>query len=1110
MPAEPNRLSPGDKPIPFPSSWRKAIRIALWYAGLSSLWILGSGWTLHSLVPEPEQAALIEAIKGWVFVAVTALLLAVALARSFHALGVAIRNLEQSEAQKAAVLDSVLSAIAVLDPNGVITAVNSPWTQVTLQDPPTAPAGIRGCGVGANYLEVCRKAAAEGISEAGLAHDGIRAVLEGRRPEFTLEYSCRIQGKDRWFTMIVTPLGADRRGAVVSHNEITARKESEAALRQSEERFRMLIERASDGIILVKGRSMTYASPSARRMIGMGAGDPLDLDPDDAIHLEDRPRVRAAIEELMDKMGSVKTLQHRFRRADGDWFWVESVFTNLVGVPGIDAIVINFRDITERKRDEEELIYRQALLDEMGRLAKVGGWELEVATGKGRWTEEVTRIHDLEATGDASGLEQGLQFYPGECRQRLEEAVRRAIDPGEPYDLELEFVSARGQRKWVRTIGHPVMGPAGVVKLRGSIQDITERREFEEALRASERQLRTIFDAASVGMAQADPHSRRLLRVNGRFCRMLGYSEAELLQMEVGQTTHPEDREMDRRLFEQVAQGELSEYHVVKRYRRKDGSAVWVSLNVSAVRDREGKPVRMVAFVEDITQRLAGEEERRRLAVAMDQAVESIVITDPEGVIVYVNPAVERVTGFDRSELLGQTTKVLGSGYHAAAFYRQLWQTLRSGQVWQGRFHNKRKDGTLFVEEATISPVFDDSGRIVNFVGIKLDVTHEMELENQFRQAQKMEAVGQLAGGVAHDFNNMIGVILMQSEMAAMPADLPQRTLVGLDAIRAAAERAARLTRQLLLFSRKEVMRLQTLDLNDVVRDFSKMLVRMIGENVELQLELQGRPIQIQADSGMLEQVLMNLAINARDAMPGGGRLTIKTDLKTLDAAEAATHPDAIPGPHASIEIRDTGTGMTPEVQAHIFEPFFTTKEAGRGTGLGLATVFGIVKQHRGWITVRSVAGEGTCFEIFLPEAKAAPVPVSQEIPAEPILAGTETILLVEDDASVRASTSAVLELNGYKVYGAANGTEALELWERHRAEVALLLTDLVMPGAMGGRELARDLRGDKPGLKIVYVSGYSEELAGKSLPWAAGERFLQKPFPSSRLLKAVRSLLDD
>jgi PAS domain S-box-containing protein len=508
-------------------------------------------------------------------------------------------------------------------------------------------------------------------------------------------------------------------------------------------------------------------------------------------------------------------------------------------------------------------------------------------------------------------------------------------------------------------------------------------------------------------------------------------------------------------------------------------------------------------------ERNRAEAAHARLVTAVEQAAETIVITDLRGVILYANPAFEKTTGYTRTEALSQNPRILKSGQHDAEFYRQMWQTLGRGETWCGHFVNRRKDGSLYEEEATISPVRDAAGAIINYVAVKRDVTREVHLNAQVRQMQKMEAVGQLAGGVAHDFNNILTALNLQTSMLEMADNLPLEVREGLEQIRLATNSAADLTRQLLMFGRRQVMQLRPLDLNTVVARLAKMLQRLIGEDVRLQLHLHPVSLLICADTSMMEQVLMNLAVNARDAMPRGGRLLITTGEALVDETFAAEHPDARPGNYACLSVNDTGDGIPPEVLPQIFEPFFTTKAVGKGTGLGLATVYGIVKQHQGWIKVDSQPGQGATFRVFLPAttAPAAPSPPAR-VPANPHRSA-KTILMVEDEPAIRVSMRKLLERSGYQVLEAVNGIDALNLWLEHQGTVALLLTDLVMPGGVSGQELARRLKSGCPQLKIVYISGYNVGGSGQNLSLADGDKFVQKPFAPDQLLHLIRDSLE-
>jgi two-component system cell cycle sensor histidine kinase/response regulator CckA len=403
----------------------------------------------------------------------------------------------------------------------------------------------------------------------------------------------------------------------------------------------------------------------------------------------------------------------------------------------------------------------------------------------------------------------------------------------------------------------------------------------------------------------------------------------------------------------------------------------------------------------------------------------------------------------------------------------------------------------------------NQAGQMQRIVGAARDITENRKLEEQFRQSQKMEGIGQLAGGVAHDFNNILAVIQMQSELLKSSGNLSAEQSGFADEIGVTVQRAAALTRQLLLFSRREVFQPCDLDLSESVTSTTKMLRRILGENVQIQLKLASQPMFVHADAGMMDQILLNLAVNARDAMPNGGQLIIETSGVEFDEFAVTQSPQVRPGSFVRLNVSDSGCGIPPEILPKIFEPFFTTKDVGKGTGLGLATVFGIVQQHQDWINVYSEVNHGTTFRVYLPRlAKNAGQKSSQPV-LTTTSGGNETILLAEDDLSLRVSVRKALWQLGYRILEAPTGVKALEVWKENRDEIRLLLTDLVMPDGMTGKDLAQRILQENPKLKVIYMSGYSAEVVGKDFPLKEGVNFLTKPFQASKLAQTIRNNLD-
>jgi len=507
--------------------------------------------------------------------------------------------------------------------------------------------------------------------------------------------------------------------------------------------------------------------------------------------------------------------------------------------------------------------------------------------------------------------------------------------------------------------------------------------------------------------------------------------------------------------------------------------------------------------------RKQAEAERAKLAMAIEQAAEVIVVTDAAGTIQYVNPAFEAVTGYSRAEALGANPRMLKSGVQDDAFYRELWNTISHGGIWRGKFVNRRKDGSHYVEEATISPVKDPGDMITSYVAVKRDISRDLEVEAHLLQAQRMESIGRLAGGVAHDFNNLLSVIMSYADSAMGRVAEGDPVRQDLDEVKRAATRAGALTRQLLVFGRQQALRLVPLSLNQVVLGVETMLRRILGEDVELVQVLAPDLGVVRADPGQSEQVLMNLVVNARDAMPEGGRLLIQTANTEVESPSAEVDWGVAPGSYVKLSVADSGVGMDRQTMSRIFEPFFTTKAIGKGTGLGLSMVYGIVKQSGGAIVVRSECGRGSVFEVYLPRiAGAAIAPRGEGKPPRQATKGVETVLVVEDDEALRYAARRSLEGKGYTVLLAEDGREAKQVAEQHAGEIHLLLTDLVMP-RMGGRALAAELLRSRPQLKILYMSGYADAATLAPDAHDLEGRLLTKPFCGSDLTRKVREVLD-
>jgi len=639
----------------------------------------------------------------------------------------------------------------------------------------------------------------------------------------------------------------------------------------------------------------------------------------------------------------------------------------------------------------------------------------------------------------------------------------------------------------------------------------------------NEARYRALFDNPVIGIRISSvAEGGRIVEANSTYQKMLGYSEEELRERTVFDLTHPEDLPRNRELFADLTAGRSSSYQFEKRFVRKDGSIFWGRLTVYPLGDERGRVTHHIGLVEDVSERRGTKEalqaSTERLQAVLNAAVDGIVLIDPSGIIQSINPSVQKMFGYPPEELVGHNVKVLMPEPYREEHDGYLARYMATGEariIGIGRqVAGRRRDGSTFPVDLAVSEV--RHGGEIFFLGTLRDISERVRLEDEIRQAQKMEAIGRLAGGVAHDFNTLLGTIRGYSEMllSALPREETLRRHV--EQILHAALRGAQLTRQLLVFSRRQEIQAQAVDLRRLLADVEVMLERLIGEDIELIQQIAPQLGPVWGDSGELHQVILNLVVNACDAMPFGGSLTLS--LRHLDVDEEIAVEDGRlpPGPYVLLQVTDTGLGMDEETRRRIFEPFFTTKGPGKGTGLGLSTVHAIVRRSKGGIAVESQPGEGSTFRVYLPCAGAAAAREEVEPAVEPEEVATagsdgghgETLLLVEDDDMFRGLLRQVLESQGYQVLVAENPAVALEITAAHGDAIQLLLSDMVMPGG-NGADLAHKLDGQYPEMKVVLMSGYTDDaLASREADTTTADAFLEKPFATQDLLRLIRELL--
>lgn len=766
----------------------------------------------------------------------------------------------------------------------------------------------------------------------------------------------------------------------------------------------------------------------------------------------------------------------------------------------IARVIEHLRDITEERRKREALResekrYRHLfeysidgvlILDEQGAIRQAN---IRAADMMGYTRDRMLELNfrDICRPEDRPRIDAFLAQLRDESQVRIESVLKRKNGSTFPAEIAAGIFS--------RDNGHFA---------HAYLRDISRRRQIEEGLRQSEEKYRLLVENQTDLIIQVD-HEWRPLFVSPSYCELFWKEERNLLSKPYMHKIHEEDI---RETAEAIASldHEPRTCYIEHRAWTKHGWR-WLGWNYRAIPDEDGSVLHIIGVGRDITARKTAEAERELLSIAIEQAAETVLVTDRSGRIQYVNPAFERITGYTREEALGRNPRILRSGHHDRAFYENMWNTINAGEVWSGHFINRCKDGTLYEEEAFISPVKTASGDIRGFVAVKRDVTRERELQQQLIQSQKMEAIGQLAGGIAHDFNNLLLVIKGNVELFDY-LDESERKDVLVD-IGSAVDRAASLTRQLLAFSRKQAIQPRVTSMAHIIREMEKLLLRLLGEDVNLNTHVAADTSNVLVDMGQIEQVLMNLAVNARDAMPRGGILTIRAENVAITRRDVGDRKKLAPGRYVLITVSDTGPGVPEAIRAHIFEPFFTTKGRQKGTGLGLSVVYGIVRQHNGHIYMHNAPEGGAVFEMFLPACSREEQEAAALIHgAENINGAGRRILLVEDDAQVRSICARSLQARGFAVDEADSAERAVELIEQENRTYDLLFVDMVMPGE-SGLSFAERIREKHPDWPIMLTSGYSEEHAHLDLLGKPRFPMIHKPYDLSLLYAMIAKQLN-
>jgi PAS domain S-box-containing protein len=690
----------------------------------------------------------------------------------------------------------------------------------------------------------------------------------------------------------------------------------------------------------------------------------------------------------------------------------------------------------------------------------------------------------------------------------VQETILFCVRRREPIlRMEYRIVRKDGESRWINDRRQMIYDEGGrLLYIDGLCLDISDQKKAEEELRAAFKGAeaeRARTEAIIAGMGDGiSIHSSgyAILYENKVLRELTGKREGATCHRFHGCLSRGRDKCPVAKTF---ADGRI---HTVETEAVTERGDIPIEVTTSPIRGAGGDVVSVVSIVRDISGRKRAEEERRRLAAAVEYAADAIMVTDAEWVVQYVNPAFEKVTGYEKEEVLGRNPYILAADGENIRVYLGIEDKIRSGSPWKGRLKNKRKDGILIDQDTVVYPIRDPGGKIVNHVVASRDITREIQLEKQARTAQHMEAVGTLAGGIAHDFNNALTGIIGFADLLRMRLGKEPKLQGDVDEILKCAERASTLTRQLLAFARRQVIEPVSLGLNTVVRDLSRLMKKMSGERIEVRTRLTEGIPPVFADRGQLEQVLLNLCLNSRDAMPGGGEFLVSTDAVAWGGERVEDQAVMPAGQYVLLAVADNGSGMDDATRKRAFEPYFTTKAPGKGTGLGLSMVYGIVKQNGGFVFLDSRPGEGTTFRIYFPATESVSEEKEEKKEAA-VKGGTETILLAEDEEVIRTLAERSLRGYGYEVLVAGDGAEAVALCEAH-PEIAIALLDVVMP-RMGGKEALDAMRRFRPDLKALFTSGYSTDRIHESFVLLPGIEFLPKPYGPASLARRVREVLD-
>ncbi len=1010
------------------------------------------------------------------------------------------------------------------------------------------------------------------------------------------------------------------------------RQKIDVALHESENRYRTIVEWTPEPTCVVRSGKFIYVNPAIVKMFGSTSEEDLvGTSILDRVHPDFKNIMLTRLEKITDHVEDDPILQERLLKMDGTIIDVEVLGTPIV-YDGEPAIHVSMHDITQLKQAEMMIQQSERLLKESQQVSRIGSYTLDIHNGVWKGSDVLNELFGISADDDHSIQGWLSVIHPNDQQMMLEYFSNDVLGKCLRFDKQYRIIAIDSKtERWVHVIGELEIDADGhPITLIGTIQDITDRKWAEETLRESEERLRLSLKATNQGMYDLNIQTGETI-VNAEYATMLGYDPSTFVETNAFwvERLHPDDKGRTSQVYSDYIAGTLNEYRVEFRQRTSSGSWKWI-LSIGKIIDftDDGKPLRMLGTHTDIDDMKRAEEMQLLQTTALESAANGIIITDLEGHIVWTNTSFTRITGYSDHEVIGANPNLLKSGKHPKEFYEQMWKTIKSGSIWNGMVINKKKDGTFYDDEMTITPVRNNKNIITHFVAVKQDVTernkamkqieeqamflneaHEAiivrdmnysvlywnkgaerlfgwnteeamgkdvrtmvyregidyskqmdqlfrdgnysgefqlrtkenhaidvnvrlnmindaegrpksilsmnnditekkKIEAQFLRTQRMGSLGTLAGGIAHDLNNVLAPILLAVEYL-------KRTYVNansqkiLESVESSTRRGAEIVKQILTFARGMETQKILIQPRHLIKEIVGIFKETFPRSITIKSDIPNSISTIMGDPTHFHQLIMNLGVNARDAMPDGGTLSITASNEMIDDQYVRMNIDAKVGHYVMFSIKDTGMGMSPQVLDHVFEPFFTTKEIGKGTGLGLSTVYTIVKSHQGFIKVQSEVGKGTTFNIFLPASDSTLMPSEEKNEIFDLIGNGELILVVDDEKSIREVTKETLESYNYTVITASDGAEGVARFAEQRQTVALVLTDMMMP-IMDGHHLIITLRKMDPNVKIIASSGLIDKPKISGSNQKAVNGFIDKPYTAEKLLRLISDVLKE